>query len=92
MNWNLIKNTLLLQKRQSLPFSFQRVLEEVIENSYIGSFKSIKKLVSTGASLDLLHSANEKEVEELRIRMQSPDCIDAALKVLTKSRKTISKL
>ena len=58
----------------------------------MGSFKSIKKLVSNGASLDSLHSANEKEVEELKKRMQSPDCIDAALKVLTKSRKTISKL
>ena len=90
MNWNLIK--ILLQKRKFLPLSFQEVLEDVIENSYIGSFESIKKLVSTAATLDSLHSANEKEVEELKIRMQSPDCIDAALKILTKSRKTISKL
>ena len=92
MNCNLIKKALLHPKRQSLPFLFQKVLEDVIDNSYVASFQSIKKLVRTGESLDLLHSANEKEVEELKIRMQSPDCIDAALKVLTKSRKTISKL
>ena len=67
-------------------------MKEVLESSYIGSFHSIKKLVRIGASLDSLHSANEQEVEELKVRMQSPDCIEAALKVITKNRKTISKL
>ena len=73
-------------------FSIQNDLKEILQNSYIGSFNSIKKLVRIGASLESLHSSNQEEVEELKVRMQSPDCIEAALKVLTKNRKTISKL
>ena len=53
---------------------------------------SIKKLVGKGITKEALHAANKREMEELRIRLQSPECLEAAMKIVTKNKPYLSKL
>ena len=64
----------------------QDILEDMLNELYIGSLHSIKKLVNIGANPEALHLTNKREIEELKIRLQSPECLEAAINVITKNR------
>ena len=55
----------------------------------MGSFYSTKKMINKGASQEALHLANKTEIEELKIRLQSPECVEAAMKIITKNRSKV---
>ena len=73
-------------------FSFQNDLEAILKESYPESMYSIKKLVGKGIKKEALHLANKREMEELRIRLQSPECLEAAMKIVTKNKLFVNKL
>ena len=73
-------------------FSFQNDLEAILKESYPESMYSIKNLVGKGIAKEALHSANKREMEELRIRLQSPECLEAAMKIVTKNKPSVNKL
>ena len=50
---------------------------------------SIKNLVGKGIAKEALHSANKREMEELRIRLQSPECLEAAMKIVTINKPSL---
>ena len=53
---------------------------------------SIKKLVGKGVTKEALHAANKREMEELRIRLQSPECLEAAMKIVHENKPSVNKL
>jgi len=36
--------------------------------------------------------ANKREIKELKVRLQSPECLEAAIKIVTKNKPTLNKL
>ena len=56
------------------------------------AFNSTKRMIRLGADPQTLHLVNKREVEELKVRFQSPECVEAALKVIMKSRSNKSNL
>ena len=74
-------------------FSYeQKVLEAVISELPSAAFNSTKRMIRLGANPETLHLVNKREVEELKVRFQSPECVEAALNVIMKDRSKISKL
>ena len=73
-------------------FSFQNDLEAILKESYPESMYSIKNLAGKGITKEALHSANKREMEELRIRLQSPECLEAAMKIVHKNKPSVNKL
>ena len=49
-------------------------------------------MIRLGADPQDLHLVNKREVEELKVRFQSPECVEAALKVIMKSRSNKGNL
>ena len=70
----------------------QNDLEAILKESYPESMYSIKNLVGKGIAKEALHSANKREMEELRIRLQSPECLEVAMKIVTKNKPSFNKL
>ena len=70
----------------------QEVLESVVKELPSAAFNSTKRMIRLGAGPQALHLVNKREVEELKVRFQSPECVEAALKVIMKSRSNKSNL